>query len=35
MSLFQYQLASLLLIVSFVIVIAAERLSAMLRSRLA
>ena len=35
MSLFQYQLVSLLLIVTFVIVIAAERLSALLRARLA
>ena len=34
MSLFQYQLVSLLLIVTFVIVIAAERLSALLRARL-
>jgi phosphonate transport system permease protein len=34
MSLFQYQLISLLLIVTFVIVIAAERLSALLRARL-
>jgi phosphonate transport system permease protein len=34
MSLFQYQLVSLLLIVNFVIVIAAERLSALLRARL-
>ena len=33
-SLFQYQLVSLLLIVTFVIVIAAERLSALLRARL-
>jgi ABC-type phosphate/phosphonate transport system permease subunit len=35
MSLFQYQLVSLLLIVTFVIVIVAERLSALLRARLA
>jgi len=34
MSLFQYQLVSLLLIVTFVMVIAAERLSALLRARL-
>jgi ABC-type phosphate/phosphonate transport system permease subunit len=34
MSLFQYQLVSLLLIVIFVIVITAERLSALLRARL-
>jgi phosphonate transport system permease protein len=34
MSLFQYQLVSLLLIVTFVIVIAAQRLSALLRARL-
>jgi phosphonate transport system permease protein len=34
MSLFQYQLVSLLLIVTFVIVITAERLSALLRARL-
>jgi ABC-type phosphate/phosphonate transport system permease subunit len=34
MSLFQYQLVSLLLIVTFVIVIAAERLSPLLRARL-
>ena len=34
MSLFQYQLVSLLLIVTFVIVVAAERLSALLRARL-
>jgi phosphonate transport system permease protein len=34
MSLFQYQLVSLLLIVTFFIVIAAERLSALLRARL-
>jgi hypothetical protein len=34
MSLFQYQTVSLLLIVTFVIVIAAERLSALLRARL-
>ena len=34
MSLFQYQLVSLLLIVTFVIVIVAERLSALLRARL-
>jgi phosphonate transport system permease protein len=34
MSLFQYQLVSLLLIVTFVLVIAAERLSALLRARL-
>jgi len=34
MSLFQNQLVSLLLIVTFVIVIAAERLSALLRARL-
>jgi phosphonate transport system permease protein len=34
MSLFQYQFVSLLLIVTFVIVIAAERLSALLRARL-
>jgi phosphonate transport system permease protein len=33
-SLFQYQLVSLLLIVTFVIVITAERLSALLRARL-
>ena len=32
MSLFQYQLVSLLLIVTFVIVITAERLSALLRA---
>ena len=35
MSLFQYQFVSLLLIVTFVIVIVAERLSALLRARLA
>ena len=35
MSLFQYQLVSLYLIVTFVIVIAAERLSALIRARLA
>src|SRR5580658_1481458 len=35
MSLFQYQLVSLYLIVTFVIVIAAERLSALVRARLA
>jgi ABC-type phosphate/phosphonate transport system permease subunit len=35
MSLFQYQLVSLLLIVTFVIVIAPERLSTLLRARLA
>jgi ABC-type phosphate/phosphonate transport system permease subunit len=35
MSLFQYQLVSLLLIVTFVIIIVAERLSALLRARLA
>jgi phosphonate transport system permease protein len=34
MNLFQYQLVSLLLIVTFVLVIAAERLSALLRARL-
>jgi ABC-type phosphate/phosphonate transport system permease subunit len=34
MSLFQYQLVSLLLIVTFVMVIVAERLSALLRARL-
>jgi phosphonate transport system permease protein len=34
MSLFQYQLVSLLLVVTFVIVVAAERLSALLRARL-
>ena len=34
MSLFQYQFVSLLLIVTFVMVIAAERLSALLRARL-
>ena len=34
MSLFQYRTVSLLLIVTFVIVIAAERLSALLRARL-
>jgi ABC-type phosphate/phosphonate transport system permease subunit len=34
MSLFQYQLVSLLLIVTFVMVIAAERLSALLRAHL-
>ena len=34
MSLFQYQLVSLLLIVTFVIVIVAERLSALLSARL-
>jgi ABC-type phosphate/phosphonate transport system permease subunit len=34
MSLFQHQLISLLLIVTFVIVIAAERLSALFRARL-
>ena len=34
MSLFQYQLVSLLLIVTFVIVLTAERLSALLRARL-
>ena len=35
MSLFQYRLVSLYLIVTFVIVIAAERLSAVIRARLA
>jgi phosphonate transport system permease protein len=35
MSLFQYQLVSLYLIITFVIVIAAERLSALVRARLA
>ncbi|HEX3953829.1 MAG TPA: phosphonate ABC transporter, permease protein PhnE [Stellaceae bacterium] len=35
MSLFQYQLVSLYLIVTFVLVIAAERLSALIRARLA
>jgi phosphonate transport system permease protein len=35
MSLFQYQLVSLYLIVTFVLVIAAERMSALVRARLA
>ena len=35
MSLFQYRLVSLYLIVTFVLVIAAERLSALVRARLA